>query len=102
MNAGVLLQYGHPLFTLNNRPFHFDPFNFYKCWRPHLMTAKLQPSTLQEFINITATALDMAIIELKAGDSQLCLDTLLSLNSLLLEISGNDPGKCSLTFHKTG
>lgn len=53
------------------------------------MNANPQNSSLQEFAHITSFALDMAIIELESGDVDLCLDTLKSLNSLLLEIAAS-------------
>ena len=48
------------------------------------MTKKQNP-TSPAIVSITASALNIAIVELKSGDTDLCLDTLTSLECILWE-----------------
>jgi len=49
---------------------------------------KKQNSTIPAIVDITASALNMAIVELKSGDTALCLETLTSLERILQEFTG--------------
>lgn len=51
------------------------------------MNKKQQKSAIPNIVSITAATLNMAIVELKSGDTDLCLDTLTSLERILLEFT---------------
>jgi hypothetical protein len=46
-----------------------------------------QNSTIPAIVGITVSALNMAIVELKSGDTNLCLETLTSLERILQEFT---------------
>ena len=57
------------------------------------MSATCQTSLVQEIARTTSFALDMAIIELESGDTEMSLDTLKTLSNLLLEIADPKTGE---------
>jgi hypothetical protein len=56
------------------------------------MNEQSSPPGLARFARLTASALEVAIVEFESGKTTLCLDTLRSLYALFAEIAAESAG----------
>lgn len=59
-----------------------------------------QPVNKEELAHVTSSILDLAIFEIMSGNLDMCVASLKSLHSDLLEIAGIDPAQSVNTLFK--